>query len=262
MEFSIDGEFDGGLYGMTFKFEGFDVPSSINPSSIGLNVIEPASETGFDRTNSAGVYRAAFDDQNEVFTFNPATVSVSGTKVTITLPDVRPEGEVTKKAFDKGSNFRVLIYASAGISNPTEANTYGGEKGIADGDREIYVEFAAPGVSTIHFTNKTPKDKTGIVIPRILGIDPEDGGLGTTVTATGNGFKNGTTLTVFLDGNADGELNSGEDVLCIDPSIGSDDVGTCQFNVTHPTFRSGADMNMINAVDGRDGYVSKYDGMV
>ena len=152
MEYSIDGEFDGGLYGMTFKFEGFDVPSSINPSSIGLNVIEPASETGFDRTNSAGVYRAAFDDQNEVFTFNPATVSVSGTKVTITLPDVRPEGEVTKKAFDKGSNFRVLIYASAGISNPTEANTYGGLKGTADGDREIYVEFAAPGVSTIHFT--------------------------------------------------------------------------------------------------------------
>ena len=67
---------------------------------------------------------------------------------------------------------------------------------------------------------------------------------------------------MFLDGNADGELNSGEDVLCIDPSIGSDDVGTCEFNVTHPTFRSGADMNMINAVDGRDGYVSKYDGKV
>ena len=65
---------------------------------------------------------------------------------------------------------------------------------------------------------------------------------------------------MFLDADGNGILDGGEDVLCIDASISGDDVGSCEFNVTHPTFSSGADMNRINAVDGRNGYVSKRDG--
>ena len=34
--------------------------------------------------------------------------------------------------------------------------------------------------------------------------------------------------------------------------IGSNDVGKCEFTVTHPTFGGG--LNYINAVDGRNGY--------
>ena len=36
-------------------------------------------------------------------------------------------------------------------------------------------------------------------VPTILDLDEEDGGLGTVVVATGKGFKNSTTLTVFID---------------------------------------------------------------
>ena len=42
-------------------------------------------------------------------------------------------------------------------------------------------------------------DELTIAVPRILSLDEEDGGLGTVVNATGKGFKNGTSLTVFVD---------------------------------------------------------------
>ena len=49
-----------------------------------------------------------------------------------------------------------------------------------------------------------------------------------------------------------GKLDLGEDELCVAPKIGSDDVGTCEFTITHPTFSGG--LNFVNAVDGRNGY--------
>ena len=103
-------------------------------------------------------------------------------------------------------------------------------------------------------------------VPRILDLDEEDGGLGTVVNATGKGYKNGTSLIVFVDKPVDHDdnpktdmvpnrlLDLGEDVLCAVDSIGGDDTGTCEFTVTHPTFTGG--INYINAVDGRNGYIS------
>ena len=70
----------------------------------------------------------------------------------------------------------------------------------------------------------------------------------------------GSALHVDPDGYAwapNGKLDLGEDELCVAPRIGSDDVGTCEFNITHPTFAGG--LNYINAVDGRDGYAPKPD---
>ena len=160
-------------------------------------------------------------------------------------------------------------------------------------------------------------------VPRKISLSEEDGGLGDTIEATGKGYKNGTTLTVYVDqtelvmwdhdnrpttdmvpllpgkitvdaykaaieadderGNVayvpvkdDGSalhvygdgyawapnnnLDLGEDVLCVAARIGGDDVGKCEFNVTHPTFSGG--LNYVNAVDGRDGYAPKPDTFV
>ena len=239
-DFPIDEEFNGGLYSLTIKLEEFGVPSSISTSSIAMEVTDP------DANNDGTV------DDEESFTFNPATVTVDGKEIIMTIPDVRPEADVTKKTFSENSMFKVLIYQSAGITNPTEANTYGGAE--PNDDREIFATFGDSEVSRVNFSE--------MMVPRIVEIDPEDGGLGETVTATGKGFKNGTTLTVFLDRDRDGNLELGEDVLCVDPTISGDDIGECQFEVTHPTFRGGdvdLQMNYINAVDGRNGYVTKMD---
>ena len=110
--------------------------------------------------------------------------------------------------------------------------------------------------------------------PRIISLSEEDGGLGDVVEATGKGFKNGTSLTFFVDkavqrdddndsdtpmanddkdlANDDpvpnGKLELDEDVLCV-AEVGSNDVGTCEFTVSSPTFSGGP--NYVNAVDGR-----------
>ena len=77
-------------------------------------------------------------------------------------------------------------------------------------------------------------------VPHKISIDPGDGGLGTTVKATGKGFKNGTSLTVFRDSDDDGELTLfDDDVLCVDNVIAGN-IGTCDFIVTHPTFEGKA----------------------
>ena len=36
-------------------------------------------------------------------------------------------------------------------------------------------------------------------MPRKISLDEDEGGLGDVITATGKGYKDGTTLTVFVD---------------------------------------------------------------
>lgn len=229
LDFMNSEYFNGGLYPITIKLEGFGVPGSISSSAIAVEVTEG----------------------EDTYTFNPATVTVDGKEIILTVPDVaRSDNERNKRHFAKDSAFKVLIYQSAGVTNPTEKNTYGGAK--PHEDREIFVDFGDSGAAKVFLSS--------IDVPRIVEIDPEDGGLGETVTVTGKGFKNGTTLTVFLDRNRNGNIDSDEDVLCVDSEIDGGDIGTCEFEVTHPAFRGGSDqMNYINAVDGRNGYVTKMD---
>ena len=255
LDFDINSDFNGGLYALTLKFEGFGMPSSISTSSIAIEA-QDSRETR--AANGDITIQPAdppvLDEGDAKYTFNPATVTVDGKEIIMTIPDVAPEDGITKKSFSMNSKFKVLIYQSAGITNPTEANTYGGPKGTADEDREIFADFGDSGVAKVYFSE--------MMVPRIVEIDPEDGGLGETVTVTGKGFKDGTTLTVFLDRNRNGNLELGEDELCVALNIGKDDIGTCEFEVTHPTFVGGPaedQTNYINAVDGRNGYVNKMD---
>ena len=108
--------------------------------------------------------------------------------------------------------------------------------------------------------------------------------MGDVVEATGKGFKNGTSLTFFVDKAVHRgtttmtrirrwqmttstltmttqyqtvTLELDEDVLCV-AEVGGDDVGTCSFTVSSPTF-SGGD-NYVNAVDGRSNIASDPDG--
>ena len=184
-KYSIKDVFNGGLHTMTLKLEGFNVPSSIATSSIAMEVIEPASPTGdFDTGPETNVV-SQFNDNQESFTFNPASVAIDGKEITLTLPDVRPEAEITKKSFDAGSNFTVIIYQSAGVANPNKANTYGGTKKEAHPDRQIFVAFSTPGVDNIFLTKEDVA--TGIVVPRVVALSEDEGGLGDHVNCHGPG---------------------------------------------------------------------------
>ena len=108
-------------------------------------------------------------------------------------------------------------------------------------------------------------DTNTVKVNRKLTLDEEEGGLGDVIEATVKGFKNGTTVTVFLDQNNDAKLTTVDDVLCAIPDLPSSDAGSCTFTVAHPAFKGGTDangndvLNILNAVDGRDQYADKAD---
>ncbi len=239
LNYKIDNEFNGGLHDMTIKLEGFGVPSSIGTSSIAMEVTEPNGDS---------------------YTFNPASVGIDGKSIIITIPDVAPEAEITKKSFAGGSTFRVILRQGSGITNPTLARTYGGLATWKDwnDEREIFVDFADSGAAPkthLIAAGAPASPGIGVSVPRVVLLDETDGGLGDEVGVTGLGFENGGTLHFFLDKNGDGELGAGEDVLCSVPSV-SGNMGSCAFTVSTPTFATGD--NYVNAVDGDGKIASKH----
>ena len=211
------------IHDLVIELEDFTVPSSIRTASV---------------TITSGGY-----------TFTPEDVAVDGEEIFISIGDVTEDvgtggtsetvrgGVYTVGGAD--GNMTVVLRKSAGISNPTEAGGF-------------------PAVITFDELKITTPE---VAVVRKVSLDEEDGGLGDVITATGKGFKDGTTLTVFLDQLADHDddsdtpmtrnrkLDLGEDVLCVVPKIGGNDAGSCEFTITHPTFSGGP--NYINAVDGR-----------
>ena len=155
---------------------------------------------------------------------NPAAVIVDGEEVILELGDLNEEDDDDSGMILMDQPVTVIFKTSAGVSNPTEGGGYD--------------EIKAQGVDY----------KDEFMVLRTLGIDPEDGGRGEMVTATGKGFKNGTSLLVFLDENENNILDQGEDTLCA-AIVDGDDVGSCEFEVTNPPFGPGD--NRISAVDGR-----------
>ena len=262
--------------------EDYGFPASMRTTSVAI-------------TTTGGVYPTVSRGDVSTRTFTPEDVTVDGEKALISLGDMDEQDDRFDYEIAEGEIVTVHFRQSAGITNPTE---YGGFNLEA-------IEFGSIDIGY------NDEDTLSTNIVRKLSLSEEDGGLGDMVTATGKGFKNGTTLTVFrdlvdalvmydhdddastamiplpgrgaktisdghdinvpwvpFDGDdarwidsvpgemyawaPSGELELGEDVLCVVAKIGSDDVGRCEFTVTHPTFSGG--LNYVNAVDGRNGY--------
>ena len=190
----------------------------------------------------------------------PIATSVSGDELTLTVPDMNPESDAVADSIRKGDVVDILIQQGAGINNPTEGGNY-------------------DEVEISNNVNDFTQAANVITVPFLVELSEEDGGRGTTVTATGKGFKNGTSLGFFLDlpshvdddndpataasdddgtdgvdtnMEPNGTFDPGEVKLCDVPSVGSDDVGSCDFTVNNPPFTPGD--NFVNAVDGRSNY--------
>ena len=277
--------------------EDYGIPSTMRNTSIAIttDIKLPLNDTETD------VFVAG------EITFTPEDVTVDGEKILISVGDIDERDDMSEYDFTGKEKLIVHFRQSAGITTPTEVGGYN-LVGVTFGD--FSVEYDENDEMPAGFET---------MINRKISRDEEDGGLGKVVTATGKGYKNGTSLTVFLDslsevmwddpdtssssmvrvdtmsrfdeykaeyeedseiGNIDPSyvpldenddplhyrlvsgtgyvlapnrlLEAGEDVLCVDADINSDDVGSCEFTVTHPTFAAG--LNYINAVDGKNGY--------
>ena len=130
------------------------------------------------------------------------------------------------------------------MRNPSEAGEYGPVIDVNDTNGD------APLVDELNLTK-------AMTVPRLVALSEEDGGLGDVVTATGKGFENGVTLHFFLDKQPNGMMDLGEDTLCSVEKTSGENIGTCEFTVTTPTFSTGD--NFVNAVDGDGNVASKRD---
>ena len=279
---------------LIIEFDGdYGIPSSIRNTSVAI-------------TTNIDIGTEADDD----ITVTPEDVTVDGEKILISLGDMDERDGSSKYDFAGDEIITVHFRQSAGITNPTEAKGY----------NLVAIEFGDNGHE---YNDGTKADLPNLetTIVRKISLSEEDGGLDTEITATGKGFKNGTSLTVFRDAPvrvmydhdmnddtammplttakakevADGDYklnvpvlyfndedmpltyetvtvnnqmmmyvtapngrqDSNDDTLCLAARIGGDDVGKCDFKVTHPTFTGG--INYVNARDGRSNHGPKAD---
>ncbi len=123
-----------------------------------------------------------------------------------------------------GDMVTITIQASAGVRLPSEG-----------GDYAWTIAGEGSSGKVIHVARK-------------ISLNEDEGGRGDMITATGKGFKNGTSIHFWLDTNNNRMQDDDEYTLC-SAVVNGDDVGECQFEVTAPPFEGGP--NHINAVDGR-----------
>ena len=157
---------------------------------------------------------------------NPNDLETDDEEIVIHLGDLNPTEGATR-GIETDDVVTITIQASAGVTLPTEGGSFSWNVS-GEGD-----------------TNK-------VKVNRKLTLDEEDGGLGDTIEATVKGFKNGTTVIVFLDQDENGKLGPGDDSLCFIIDLPSSDAGSCTFTVSHPAFEGGP--NKLGAVDGLDQY--------
>ena len=180
---------------ITIKLPGFDLPETIADSAISIT--------------------------SDSFNGSPTDVLVTGSKITMTVPQVRANGDPQTRAVTGAYSIR--IKQAAGISNPASG-----------GDKTITLEENAPGGAEKEFT---------ATIDRVIKLSKTAGTRGTMTTATFKGFANGTA-TVNLNGDKIGEV------------VIADNTGTLELDTASSKFMANRMVddevvpNEITATDG------------
>ena len=165
-------------------------------------------------------------------------------EITLFIADMST-GSSDAEASDDGlaeGQVAVTFRQGSGITNRTEGSIQDGDRG-AD-DWFVYTS-ESPDMVKIH--------DHGMVydVPFLVELSSYADKRGDEITATGKGFKNGTTTYFLLDNDGTDGFNLATDtVICKDDAVGGNDIAVCTFTLTNPPFDPG-EGNMINAVDGR-----------
>ena len=164
---------------------------------------------------------------SEKFRGTPDNVTVSGKKVTLTVPNVKANGD--EQMDPVSGNYSIRIKQSAGVTNP-----------------------AAGGVKTVKWVEAAPNSaeaanrKADVTINRVIKLSKTKGTRGTMTTATFKGFANGSA-TVNLNDDKLAEV------------VITDNTGTLEIDTTSSKFEANRDGgNEITAQDsaGNDEDVS------
>ncbi len=169
-----------------------------------------------------------------------------------------------------GAQVTVTLTRQAGIANPTEGGSFAWTVRTSKDPQPLAAAHPEPAVRQAFGEEKIPASAvdivTGLLVNREVQLSHEVVHRGVEVTAIGQGYKNGTTLTFWRDANFNGRRDSGELDLCR-TEVGGNDIGVCSFTVRNPPFVPGfgdcaltraagsgeekpATCNFVNGVDG------------
>jgi hypothetical protein len=163
---------------------------------------------------------------SEGYRGNPSNVVVNGSTVTMTVPNVKANGDDQRESVR--GDYTIRIKQSAGVTNAAS----GGEKTVS------WQENSPDGAE---------KEAT-VNINRVIKLSETSGTRGTMTTATFKGFANGSATVFLNDPNRD------------DPDIGpdasskhgevmiTDNTGTLEIDTTSSNFKANQD-NVITATD-------------
>ena len=175
---------------ITIELKGFGMPETIADSAISITSAD--------------------------FKGSPTGVLVTGSKITMTVPQVRSNGDPQEKAVSGA--YTIKIKQSAGISNPASG-----------GAKTITLQENAPDGAVKEFT---------ATINRVIKLSKTAGTRGTVATATFKGFSNGTAR-VSLNGEKYGEVTI------------ADNTGTLELDTASSKFMANREGgNVITATDG------------
>ena len=159
------------------------------------------------------IAESAVDISSDGFNGNPSNVVVSGKKVTMTVPNVKANGD--DQTENVVGSYSIRIKQSAGVTNAAS----GGEK-------------------TIEWQENFPdgaEKEADVTINRVVKLSKTSGTRGTMITATFKGFANGSA-TVDLNGDKLAEVTI------------ADNSGTLEIDTTSKSFKANQD-NTITAED-------------
>ena len=193
------------------------------PTSLGLQDVRISASLVTNVDSSPGQNRPLEDaPRYQVLT---GTDNRKEYKISIPDMDASPERNSGIKA---GADVTLTLLANAGFTNPTEAGKD---------------DF------TVSTSRQTKGVKETFTTPVVLFSDDKSDNRNKPLTVSGKGFKDGTSVTVYLDKNKDGKKNTG-DVDLVTVTVASDDTFEATFNVTVPPFEPLPNKNVINATDG------------
>ena len=210
------------------------VPTSLDPNTVRI------------RANDIVGAASAIANQNRPLDLAPIYRVIPGTdnrkeyKIRIPNMDAVPENPVADIA--AGATVTLTLLSNSGFTNPSEANLVvlkaDGTRDSGGDDFKVSTNLQTKGVSAY------------ISTPVQLFSDDKGDNRNKPLTITGKGFKDGSSVTVYLDRNKNGFKDSGDVDLSPPVTVASNDTFEATFNVTVPPFVPLPSKNVINAIDG------------
>ncbi len=225
IKFTANGNVDSGTEELVIELEDFGFPDDgIDNDDV---IIRVQRGTGI---------QAGEDSNNFSEPSNPQDIDVSGEKLRIVLDDTNPVTDYKEGIADRDV-VTITISTNAGVSNPTEGGGYPAVITGGSGDDKLMAITTAE-----------------LMVPLLIELDENDGGRGDTVTVTAKGFKNGHTMSFWLDRNMNFKRDQATEAVLCSAQVMSDDTASCSFEISNPPFTGGVGgpTQMVVDDDGDD----------